>query len=61
MSAKSIRAFQDAYPAHKPRPAVLLRNEAAKLRAKAQSLLAQASTLDEIANSIDGGPAEEKH
>lgn len=61
MSKKSIEAFQNAYPQHKPRPAVLLRNEAAKLRAKAQSLLGQASTLDQIADAIDGGPVEEKH
>lgn len=54
MSAKSIRAFENAYPHRAPRPAVLLRNEAAKLRAKAQSMLGQASTLEQIADAIDG-------
>lgn len=54
MSAKSIRAFQQAYPQHAPRPAVRLRNEAAKIRAKAQSLLAQANVLDEMAAELDG-------
>lgn len=61
MSAKSIRAFETAYPARKPRPAVLLRNEAAKLRAKAQSMLAQANVLEQIADTVDGGPTEEQH
>jgi hypothetical protein len=46
-------------PAPKPRPAMRLRHHAAKLRLKAQSILAQASELDEIANELDGIGAKE--
>lgn len=54
MSPKSIKAFQDAYPKWKPSPAVELRNEASKLRAFGQSLLAKANRLEEIASELSG-------
>jgi hypothetical protein len=58
VSTKSIKAFENAYPMRKPRPSVRLRNEASKIRTKAQSLLAQANTLDEMADELDGAEAE---
>lgn len=57
MSTKSIKLFQNAYPRHKPSPAVELRNEASKLRAQAQhihaKLHAQANKLEDIASELE--------
>lgn len=58
MSAKTIAMYQARNPELRPRPAVRLRNEASKIRAKAQSLLAQANLLDEMADELDGEPRE---
>ncbi len=59
MSHKSIKLFEERFPLRKPRPAVRLRNEAAKLRAQAQhihaKLMAQASVLEQMADELDGG------
>ncbi len=61
MSAKSIKAFEQAFPARRPRPAVRLRNQAAKLRAQAQhihaKLHAEANALEDLAAELDGAEA----
>jgi hypothetical protein len=53
MSAKTIRLFQENYPHRKPSAALRLRNEAAKIRAKAQSLISQSTVLDLIADELE--------
>ena len=64
MSRNSPKQFAEhlaakGRPAPKPRAAMRLRHHAAKLRLKAQSILAQANDLDEIANELDGIPKGE--
>lgn len=54
MSAKSIKLFQQAHPRLAPTLQARLRAEALALRIKAQSLLAQASRIDAMADELDG-------
>lgn len=54
MSAKSIKAFEQANPHRAPTLQRRIKDEAARLRMKAQSLLAQANRLDDMANELEG-------
>lgn len=60
MSAKSRKAFAEAYPETaarvQPRPTVRARQLSTRIRQKVQSIMANLAELDELLDELDGIP-----